>query len=229
MYLCILPIQTSPPTPFISVITSNKLLLKASAHGLGRFPATTKEMWWGRRQSQRAPSSLFVEHWRSKMRFPWNNDSLQSAIKGAEPRENSRRLNRHFLGYSKVWHTHTAGAGQRLPHLRSLGAGAEEMQVGHQAGSQGHLSTSPGLGTAGTEFGTEGLSRVKLLIKQMLGLWLWELLVTELALQQKPGKSKRLVGISLLPFSPTAVCSCRKDVFHPLEDSALVEMSRNCH
>lgn len=123
-----------------------------------------QERWWGRRQSQRAPSSLFVEHWRSKVR---NNGSLHSAIKGAEPRENSRRINRLFLGLSEVLHTehkmhfgkrrgncpapwlglvtascstgepswsHGLRAGQKLPQVRSLGAGAEEEQVGHLAG-----------------------------------------------------------------------------------------------
>lgn len=97
-------------------------------------------------------------------------------------------------------------AGQRLPHLGSLGAGTDEEQVGHLTGLQGYLNTLPALGTAGTVFGTEGLNRVKLLIKAVLGSWLWDLLVTELALHQKPGKSKRLVGISFLPFSPKAVC-----------------------
>lgn len=99
---------------------------------------------------------------------PWNNDLLHGAIKGAEPRENSRRLNQLFLGSSKVLHTQCRScwhkncalgreggiallhgcvwlqpqahrsaqlnpwaqpgglrAGQRLPHLRGLGAGAE--------------------------------------------------------------------------------------------------------
>lgn len=94
-------------------------------------------------------------------------------------------------------------AGQRLPHLSSLGAGADEEQVGHLTGLQGYFYTSPALGIAGTVFGTEGLKRVELLIKPVLGLWLWDLLVTEL--HHKPGKSKRLVGISLLPFSLTAL------------------------
>lgn len=97
-------------------------------------------------------------------------------------------------------------ARQRLPHLGSLGAGADEEQVGHLTGVQGYLYTSPALGAAGTVFGTEGLNRVKLLIKAVLGSWLWDLLVTELALHQKPGRSKRLVGISFLAFSPKAVC-----------------------
>lgn len=60
-------------------------------------------------------------------------------------------------------------AGQWLPHLRSLGL--EQRDAGgtpdRVTGLPLHLPRS-----AGTVFGTEGLSRVKLLIKQMLGLWL---------------------------------------------------------
>lgn len=44
------------------------------------------------------------------------------------------------------------------------------VQVGQQTGWQGYLCTCPAPGAAGAVFGTEGLSRVKLLIEQMLAL-----------------------------------------------------------
>lgn len=110
MDLSILPIETSPHTPFISVTTSGKLLLNASAHNLGRCCSCShQKRWWGRRQSQRAPSSLFVEHCRSKVRFPAIMILLHRAIKGAEARENSGRLNQLFWEVPNFY-TRSAGA-----------------------------------------------------------------------------------------------------------------------
>lgn len=144
---------------------------------------------------------------------PWNNDSLHSAMKGAEPGENSRRLKQLFLGSSKnfakvlhperrsCWHKLGAlgRAGGSAPlrgcaclqlqaeptgsHLGTteLGRAATPQEFGgwsrgdaggtpgRVTGSPQHLPTS---GRAGTVFGTEGLSGVKLLIKHIPGLWL---------------------------------------------------------
>lgn len=95
------------------------------------------------RKGTRSPILAVCRTLEEQSEVPWNNDSLHSAIKGAEPGENSRRLNQLFLGSSKVLHMQSAGAagtncvlweekgelpwaqtwgtnkaGQRLPQLR---------------------------------------------------------------------------------------------------------------
>lgn len=162
MYLCILPIQTFPPTAFSSVITWNKLLLKASAHGLGRCCSCNhQERWWGRRQRQRAPSLLFVVPWRSQGEVPWNNDLLHSAIKGAEPRENIRRLNQLFLESSEVLHTqcrscwHKLCFGKRRGNCPALWLGV--------------VTASCSRSAMGSDLGTSELGRGC----HTWGVWIW--------------------------------------------------------
>lgn len=62
------------------------------------------------RKETRSPILAVCRTLEEQSEVPWNNDSLHSAIKGAEPGENSRRLNQLFLGSSKVLHMQSAGA-----------------------------------------------------------------------------------------------------------------------